>query len=357
MPINSYPAYWANKPLEQRDKLFYLVALPVAVSAVGAIPHLIQFTITPMGYLLRIMALICSGSLITGILAYSFTRYLSQPKLWGPNRSKWPVVWHFLLISIPTAMLVDGPQRLAELAMIAPHLLTERVWPYILGVSLGRAFLLAGWVVFYERLVGAAQEAADSHDRALRLETQTLKNLIQPHFLLNSLSAVRAYIEDSPKTAEDMLLNLTSLLRRVIQYSSRELITVKEEMEVITDYVALMNQRFEAQFMLRVDGYREEAPIQIPPLIIFNLVENSFKHGFSSRRTGLVRITLEASEKLRIIVNDDGVESQNHDSTGMGGQYVQARLELLYGDSFSFTHGRKEDGHYEAVVEMPWGRG
>jgi hypothetical protein len=354
-PQTFHLASWAQRPLDRRDRDFYLAALPLAVSIVGIIPHLAQYLMFSGGgaRFAKLAVMVVAGAFMTGFISYALTRFLSRPKWWGPQRRKWPILWHVLLIAIPVAVLVDGPQRLAELSMITRDLPLYSLAPYIFGVSIGRALLFAGAVVFYERLIGAALEAADQRQRALKLETQTLKSLIQPHFLLNSLNAVRAYIEDRPQTAEEMLLKLTSLLRRVIQYSSMDWITVKEEMELIDDYVAVMNRRFEGDFKLRVDGVRD-VPVKIPPLIVFSLVENSFKHGFAGRRSGNIHVTMEAREKMRFVVRDDGSGNGVEDSTGTGGQYVQARLELVYGSKFTFTHGKSADGHYEAVIEMPW---
>ena len=352
----TYLARWARRPVETRDRQFYLIALPAAVAIVGLAPHAIQFLFFPDSEtgLLKLSFQVVIGAVMIGVICYGVTRFLSNPRWWGPSRSKWPLVQHILLLWIPAALLVDAPMRLSELSMIGPSFNYVSIAPYILGVSMGRAFLFAGGIVFYERLVGAVLEAVDERQRALWLETQTLKNLIQPHFLLNSLNAVRAYIEDSPGTAEKMLLNLTSLLRHVIQYSSMEKITLKEEMDVIADYVAVMNQRFEGDFKLRVDGMRDVA-IHIPPLIIFSLVENSFKHGFAGVKNGLIHITVEAAERIRFVVNDNGEANRPSNSGGgTGGQYVQSRLELKYGSDFHFIHGRKEDGHYEAIVEIPW---
>lgn len=342
--------------MESRDRQFYLAALPLTVCIVGLAPHLVQFLFFPGAEvgILRLSFQVAVGAVMIGFICYGLTRFLSSLRWWGPDRWKWPLVKHLLLLWIPAALLVDAPMRISELSMIGPAFDYSAIAPYILGVSMGRAFLFAGGIVFYERLIGAALEAADQRQRALWLETQTLKNLIQPHFLLNSLNAVRAYIEDSPKTAENMLLNLTSLLRRVITYSSMERITVKEEMDIIEDYVAVMNQRFEGDFTLRIDGMRDVA-IRMPPLILFTLVENSFKHGFAGKKSGEVRVTMEAVDRIKFTVNDDGSPPEAGDETGgAGGRYVRSRLELAYGTGFQFSHGRKDDGHYEAVIEIPW---
>lgn len=347
---------WAERPVDYRDRMFYLAALPITVIVVGLIPHLLQMIFisgAPLG-LLKLSFQVIVGALLIGIICYAMTRWLSRPRWWGPMRSRWPLVKHLLLLWIPAAMLVDAPLRLAELSMLGPLKSVGHVAPYILGVSMGRTFLFAGGIVFYERLLGAVMEAADNRQRTIRLEAQTLKNLIQPHFMLNSLNAIRANIEEAPKVAEEILLNLTSILRKVIDYSSKDKIALQDELRLVEEYIALMNRRFEQNVKLIIGG-ASDISLMIPPLILFNLVENSFKHGFANRDEGEIRITFEASDRIRIVINDNGVPSgETETSGGAGGQYVQNRLELNFGDDFTFTHGRKSDQRYEAVIEIPW---
>lgn len=356
MSDKSYLERLAELPVEQRDREFYLLALPLAMAVISLAPHVLMLAVVPndIAGFFKLTVEILAGSIIIGLMFYAMTRLLSRPKWWGAQRHRWPVIKHFLLLFIPMALLVDAPTRLAEVAMIGSKPLpTAKLAAFIIGISTGRAILFAVGVVFYERLIGAARESADYQQKALRLETLTLKNMIQPHFLLNSLNVVRAYVEESPKTAEEMLLNLTSLLRRVIQYSSKDKITLEEEIGAVTDYVKVMNQRFEADFRLCVEGARNTA-ITIPPLVIFSLVENSFKHGFAGKKQGAVTISMETGDKIRFIVKDDGTPGVNTDTSGgLGEQYIRSRLELAYGSDFAFRHGGNESG-YEAVIEIPW---
>ena len=351
-----YIERWAQKSVDVRDREFYLLALPIAVTVVGVTPHLLQLIFLPggEGNILRLSAQVVVGALLTGVVCYGITRWLSRPGAWGPVRHRWSVISHILLLFTPITLLVDAPQRMAELSMIMdPTLWSPAITSYVLGASIGRTLLFAGGVVFYERLMGAVLEAANQRHRALFLETETLKNLIQPHFLLNSLNAIRAYIEEAPKTAEEMTLNLTALLRRVIDWSAKEAIPLKEEIEIVYDYVNIMNQRYEADFKITVKG--GDLRVTLPPLTIFSLVENSFKHGFAGRVDGSIMIVAEPGNRLKIsVIDDGGRKSEEDDSGGVGAQYIQARLELYFGDDFSFYHGEREEGGYEAVLEIPW---
>lgn len=356
MISKSFLGRWALRSAPRRDREFYLLALPVTVSCVGLAPHIMQLILIPGSShgLLWLSSKVVVGAALVGIICYAITRFLSRPSVWGHQRDKWPLVTHLLILWTPTAILVDAPLRFSELTMVGIGRPSADIAPYILGISMGRTFLFAGGIVFYERLMGAATEAADQRQRALKLEAQTLKNLIQPHFLLNSLNAVRAYMEDSPKIAEEMLLRLTSLLQRVIQYSAMDRVSLADEIVAIRDYVDVMNRRFEGNVRLLADE-AVAIKVKIPPLILFSLVENSFKHGFSEKHEGNITIRVEAGDRLKIVVEDDGEPSHNSSySGGLGGHYVESRLELAYGDDFLFVHGRKDDGRYEATIEIPW---
>ncbi len=280
---------WAQKPPIRRDREFYLVVLPLVVSGAGLAPHVLQYVMVPgADPLILPAARTILGALMVGVVTYGLTRFASSSRWWGESRSRWPLVSHFLLLWTPVALLVDAPQRMAELTLfVGPGLPSSRVAPYALGVALSRTFLFAGGIVFFERLVGAVNDVASERRRALTLETQVMKNLIQPHFLLNSLNAIRAYLDETPAVAEEMLLSLTSLLRRVIHHSSLDSVTLDEELATIRDYFAVMNRRYEADFRLETENL-PACEIHIPPLILFTLVENSFKHGFSGRGEGVV---------------------------------------------------------------------
>jgi two-component sensor histidine kinase len=346
---------WAKKTQARRDREFYLVAVPVVVTVTGLTPHILQIFFTPphLSRLADAAAMVVVGAAMVGVVMYGITRFFSSPRWWGPVRSRWPLPSHLLLLWTPVAILVDGPQRMVELTMVvSPATPMAHALPYALGSAIARTFLFAGGVVFFERLVGAVNESADQRARALRLETQVMKNLIQPHFLLNSLNAVRAYLDESPAVAEEMLLSLTSLLRRVIHHSALERVTLAEELATIRDYFAVMNRRYEASFTLAAEDI-PEGEVNIPPLILFALVENSFKHGFSGRTAGVVTVRVERGDRLRIVVADDGAAT-GVDGTGAGSGYVEARLELAYGVEYRFEHGPRAGGGYEAIVELPW---
>jgi len=350
----------AEWPSQKRDRVFYLVVLPLTVMVVGVSPYLFQFLFfpSPVSGLISLSLKVLLGAILMGALCYALTRGLSNPrfKSFGPHRRHWPLVSHLLILWIPAALLIDVPLRISELQMLGPAAFTPEITSYILGVSFGRAFLFAGGIVFYERLIEAATQSADYRQKALRLETQTLKTLIQPHFMLNSLNAIRANIEDAPGVADQMILSLTSILRMVIEYSGKERITLAEEMDLVTEYVAFMNQRFESAIHLQISD-TARSRVSIPPLIIFSLVENSFKHGFSDSRQGTISVKAEAGDMFSLTVDDDGVETKIQDTTGgTGGQYVASRLELAYGDRCEFRHGRLENGHYQAVIQIPWER-
>lgn len=353
-----YIERWARKDQSSRDREFYLVGFPVALMLVGLAPHLFQRYFFPrFDYKFGLLgALTILGAILVGAICYLLTRFFSREKVWGANRHRWPFFSHLFALWTPVLLLVDAPQRMAELRLISPFSSDWiEVAPYTLGISMTRTFLFAGGVVFFERLIAATNAIDLERARAARLRARALRDLIRPHFLMNSLNAVRSYIEEDPKLADDLLVTLMSLLRKVIYNSSARVIKLSEEIGMIADYVKVMNARYEADFKLIAEK-AAKIDFMIPPLALLSVVENSFKHGFAGRKSGSIMIDVDLGSRVTLIARDDGEggESGASERSGAGLEYVNSKLELVYGSSYEFSRSARAEGGYETVISLPW---
>ena len=130
---------------------------------------------------------------------------------------------------------------------------------------------------------------------------------MQPHFIFNSLSTIRALIDSDPALASSGLENLAGYLRKNIDALTQEtLIPFARELEHIEQYVALekMNptNRFDVVYDLQIINFC------LPALSVQPLVENAICHGVRSLgEEGMIFITTEQhGEMIRIIVEDNG---------------------------------------------------
>lgn len=200
-------------------------------------------------------------------------------------------------------------------------------------------------------------EAAHREVEKQKLEQDYLSMQIQPHFIYNTLNLVKVMALQHDE--EDMAKAITALvdiLRAVTGKESRYT-TLEHEIGFAKQYVYLHDFRKGCQIDLEVEMDGTLAGIQVPTLILQPLVENACLHGFEDRQTG--RIVIKAfREKGRthIQVLDDGVGFETDPDRsgrlyGIGISNVLERMELLYGDAFTFdiASGRNSGTKVELV--------
>ncbi|MFN6962440.1 MAG: histidine kinase [Pyrinomonadaceae bacterium] len=174
---------------------------------------------------------------------------------------------------------------------------------------------------------------------ATEAQLKALRSQIDPHFLFNSLTTIGYLIQTAPERALETLMQLTRLLRRVLS-SSGEFCTLREEIDLIENYLEIERARFEEKLRVTIDVPRELAHCRIPSLILQPLVENAIKHGISENRNGgELRISASTSEQddgrmLVLSVEDSGAGTSGPRAaatTGLGLQNVRERLRGYYG--------------------------
>lgn len=145
-----------------------------------------------------------------------------------------------------------------------------------------------------------------------KLRLTALRAQMNPHFIFNSLNSVRAYvISNETKSASDFLNKFARLIRLILHYSSKDTITLKEELEAITLYVELEQMRYRENFgfTLKIDEGMETKNFQIPPLILQPYIENAIIHGLAPK-SGEKELVVEISRRgpvLCCIIRDNGV--------------------------------------------------
>jgi two-component system LytT family sensor kinase len=182
----------------------------------------------------------------------------------------------------------------------------------------------------------------------LQSRMEALQNQINPHFLFNTLNSVSSLVRFDPDTARELIIKLATILRRLLS-SGDAFVPLREELEFIDNYLDIEVVRF-GRDKLRVMKELEPASldVMVPSMLLQPLVENSIKHGLSSKIEGgsiFLRSRLTESQ-LIIEVEDDGVgmgaanlleKPSGLGGTGIGMANVAERLKVLYGDTARMT--------------------
>jgi len=120
----------------------------------------------------------------------------------------------------------------------------------------------------------------DQQRLAERNNLELFKNLLQPHFLFNSLNNLYALSLRQSDQTPGAIAGLSTLLEKVVSYSRKDMISLSEEVALIEDYIALEKIWLgECSFLIDFQVKGEVSDVSIPPLAIYTLIENAFKHG------------------------------------------------------------------------------
>jgi two-component system LytT family sensor kinase len=163
----------------------------------------------------------------------------------------------------------------------------------------------------------------------------TLQSKINPHFLYNSLNAIASLIHEDPDKAENMTLKLSKLFRYSINQNQEALVTLQEEMEIVSTYLDIEKVRFgeRINFHTQVDESLKNA--KIPRFLIQPLVENALKHGLNNMTDrGELRISISGTDKVVISIADNGRPFPEELGMGYGLQSTYDKLELLYPNAY-----------------------
>jgi sensor histidine kinase YesM len=190
-------------------------------------------------------------------------------------------------------------------------------------------------------------------------ELKTLKSQLNPHFMFNAMNSIRALIEEDPENAKTALTRLSNILRYSLKMERNETVPLEEEIQTVTDYLALESVRFEERLNYELVIDPKSVKVEIPPMMIQTLVENGIKHGVTKRTEG-GKITVNSKMNgffLIIQIKNSGhidEESLRH-SKGFGIDNTKQRLSLLYGDKAVFTIKNESPDVVLAEIKIPIG--
>lgn len=193
-------------------------------------------------------------------------------------------------------------------------------------------------------------------------EIKALQAQINPHFLYNTLEAIKwkARIH-GVKEIDEMVSALSTIIDANLNRTNEKFISIHQELNYLENYILLIKKRFGSKitFSLQVDENALDS--YIPKLLIQPIVENAVHHGVEMKKgNGLVEMRIyKLDNTLHIEVKDNGlgIEEQNllniqntlsnissknnylleQPSTKIGIINVHKRIRLLYGDEYGIS--------------------
>jgi len=149
--------------------------------------------------------------------------------------------------------------------------------------------------------------------RITELEMQALKAQINPHFIFNCLNSIKGFIYDKDYTQADKYLDkFSDLMRSTIDNSDASIISLKDELSYLGNYLLLEKLRFEDKFDYRfeVDPSIDQKNIFVPAMLMQPYVENAIRHGMRFLENRMGRIIISAKLESNFLVceiDDNGI--------------------------------------------------
>ncbi len=199
---------------------------------------------------------------------------------------------------------------------------------YLLAVALH--YLLAG-IELAQRI---EKREVEVRMLAREAELKALKAQLDPHFLFNSLNSISSLCGSNPSTARTLTTLLAEYLRKSLRTGSAETITLSEELELVSSYLAIERIRFGPRLEFAQEIDESVRDVRVPPLLLQPLVENAVKHGVGNLLEGGV-VTIRAIRDgawLRITVeNRCDPDRPLQEGEGIGLENARRRAEMFEG--------------------------
>jgi uncharacterized membrane-anchored protein YhcB (DUF1043 family) len=204
---------------------------------------------------------------------------------------------------------------------------------FVSGLVIGCVLIIR--LIFQKQTIMLENEALKRE--SLQSQFESLKNQLSPHFLFNSLTALKILIKEAPETAQNYVNSLSRALRYTLKSNEKQLVTLKEEMEFMESYLFLIRMRFGDNLSI-VTNINENLLLRnLPPLTIQTLVENAIKHNEISKLRPL-RIDISTTENDSLIVlNNIQKKLSEEEGTGIGLTNLSKQFQLLFGKDITIS--------------------
>lgn len=182
------------------------------------------------------------------------------------------------------------------------------------------------------------------YDKKLtEIELRAIRAQINPHFIFNCLNSIQLFVmQRDYEYAQKYLSDFSYLIRKTLDFSRRNFITLTDEITYLNTYLGLEKMRFEhkMEYDIRLDPDLATAEMEIPAMLLQPYVENAVKHGMTNPHQSIgslvIRFNQLKGDLLECVIEDNGIGinqakllntlPKHHQSSGMEISFTRAEL-------------------------------
>lgn len=243
------------------------------------------------------------------------------------------------------------------LATVLCSLALALIWPgafldgfYFLALTLLMSLLLLGHA---RGLLRLGEQAARSEAQRAELQTRLLRNSMQPHWLMNTLTSLQELIETEPARASRMVDLLAEEFSQLRQLGDAPLISLEQELELCRAHLRILALLRGHDLMLEVEG--QAAGIMLPPGLLHTLVENALTHGgeLHSQPAFLLQIEPQGDATELRFRAPQGPGRTSKGPSGAGRHFIETSLATAFPGGWRFSDGPDGLGHWCSLLRLP----
>lgn len=269
-----------------------------------------------------------------------------------PNRQDFTTIFSLLLLYVilyAIVLITNYYRQKKGILALSKSLINKLVfWTFVIGV--GRILILieeygdsdaliiiaffyfpllfiliARWVFKQTRAILSLK------NEKAKTELLHLKSQVNPHFFFNMLNNLYGLVGTDAKKAQDLILKLSDMMRYSIYEGEKEVVTLKEEVDYLKNYIELHKMRYHKQIDVKFKAEIED-DYKVMPLLFIILLENSFKHGIENlSKDAYVYIHITAKDnKVFFEIENNFDQTLPKEDKGIGLKNLKRRLELVY---------------------------
>ncbi len=297
---------------------------------------------------------------LPGHMFFTYTQmYLAIPLYLLRRKYKKYILYSFIFLTISVfyahwaqANLIDWDKPFFSLRLYFNY----KFFFIRFGRTAFALFFTAGLAVaikLFKEWFRQREHALRAENEKVRIELESLRSQVHPHFLFNTLNNLYSLTLSSSPSASLVVVHLSDLLRYMLYECTAPEVPVEKELQMLKKYIELEKLRYGDRLDVGFTTSGNTKHLAISPLLLLPFVENSFKHGVSEQLDQCwINIHVHVEENLfKFQVSNSRLQRNENTSGGLGMENVQRRLRLLYPDMHSLTI-TQENEIYAVKLEL-----
>ena len=212
-------------------------------------------------------------------------------------------------------------------------------------------------------------DLVEEHNAKRKSEFDTLQSQINPHFLYNTLDIIVWMIENENSDKAVSIVTALAKFFRISLSKGKNIITVKDEVEHVRNYLMIQNMRFKNRFEYSIDVDEEVLSYSSLKLMLQPLVENAIYHGMEFMDgDGEIDVKVfKEDDSLYFTITDNGLGMSedmvetllskdfvpSKKGSGIGVKNVNERIKLYFGSEYGLKVESEPDEGTKITIHLP----